>query len=68
MRVFKHFNSITDASCPICNTKDDKKVVLVAKCGTKEGCNAEAVQVHLDCLELWYAVTDENINVIYQSW
>jgi UDP-N-acetylmuramoylalanine-D-glutamate ligase len=49
--------------CPICNTQDKKQVVLIIKSGTQEGNIAQAVQVHLDCLNLIY---DEENQLIYQ--
>ena len=64
MRVFKKMNTSTKEPCPICKTIENKPVVLIAKQGTQKGRNAEAIQVHVDCLELWYI--EEN-NLIYQA-
>jgi len=54
-RVFPNFNVLH--SCPICGTSEDKECVLVAIKGTEEDRIAEAVAVHLDCLDpknMWY--------------
>ena len=50
--------------CPICKTKDEKEVVLIPIVGKQEGFNCEAIQVHLECLNLWYDKTSE---VIFQK-
>jgi hypothetical protein len=63
MRVFKKMNISGKDVCPICGTKENKEAVLIAKEGTQEGFNAEAIQVHLDCLDLWI---NEEIGIIYQ--
>jgi len=64
MRIFKKYNKASSEPCPICNTKDETEVVLIVKAGTTEGYNAEAIQVHLDCLELTY---DKEHDLIYQK-
>ncbi len=64
MRIFKHMNTKAKEPCPICKTKKNKPVVLIAKQGTEEGYNAEAIQVHVDCLDLWFI---EEYNLIYQK-
>lgn len=51
MRTFEHFNAST-VPCPICGTKEDKPPVLIPIDGTGDGKIAEAIQVHLDCIEL----------------
>lgn len=51
MRVFEKPN-MTNFKCPICGTSDNKPVVLVGIDGTQEGYNIQAVQYHLDCIEL----------------
>ena len=68
MKVFKEMNT-KGKPCPICKTKENKEVVLIPIVGTgdnpkKKFQNYEAVQVHLDCLKLWY---DKKLNVIYQK-
>lgn len=63
MRIFKQMNTNAKEPCPICKTKKNKPVVLIAKQGTQKGYNAEAIQVHVDCLDLWFI--EEN-NLIYQ--
>lgn len=55
MRVFEHPNlNNGDWKCPICNTAEDKEVVLVGIEGTQEGNNMQAEQIHLDCIDLTY--------------
>jgi len=63
MRVFKGFNQSGKDVCPVCGTNDDKETVLVAIDGTQEGNNCQAIQVHLDCIELNY---DPETGIIYQ--
>ena len=63
MRIFDHFNGSGTDTCPICGTKDDKPTTLVTIKGTTEGNIAEAVQVHVDCIELVY---DPKFSVVYQ--
>ena len=58
MRIFKEMNTGTKEPCPICKTKENKEVVLIPKVGTgdnpdKKFQNYEAIQVHVDCLDLW---------------
>jgi hypothetical protein len=65
MRTFKRFNSVGEP-CPVCNTRDDKETVLVALAGTQEDGNAEARQVHLECIELWFGVAKDGTKVFYQ--
>ncbi len=50
MRVFDHPN-MNEFTCPICNTSEDRPVVLIEINGRRRGNNAEAAQVHFDCLE-----------------
>lgn len=54
MRSFEHFNTAGGRPCPVCNTQDDKETVLVGIVGTEEDGNMEAMQVHLECIELYY--------------
>lgn len=54
MRVFEHANLSAKQTCPICKEAVDKPVVLIGIVGTEEGHNMQAVQVHLDCLDLLY--------------
>lgn len=65
MKVFKSFNSNT--ICPICKTNEDKETVLVPIDGTEKGRIAEAVQIHLECINI--RISNEQINgnkLIYQ--
>ncbi len=54
MKVFKHANLSAKDTCPVCHKAEDKPVVLIGIVGTEEGHNIQAVQVHLDCLDLLY--------------
>lgn len=60
---FKHGNW-TNNICPICKTKDDGEVVLIPIVGTQEGHNAQAVQVHVQCI-FSQAIYDDVNNAIY---
>jgi hypothetical protein len=50
LKVFEGFNK--SGTCPICGTNKDGKAVLITIDGTGDGRIAEAMQVHLDCLDL----------------
>lgn len=63
MRVFKHMNTSGKDVCPVCGTKEDKETVLIGIVGTEKGNNMQAVQVHLECLDLVY---DKDREVFYQ--
>jgi hypothetical protein len=54
MRVFKKPNLNNNWKCIICNTNEEKEVVLIGIAGTEDGGNIEAEQVHLSCLNLTY--------------
>ena len=55
MRIFEHPNMNGEWACPICGTDDNKPVTLVAIEGTEEGGVCEAVQTHIECINLrWY--------------
>lgn len=54
MRTFDHPNTSSGWKCPICNTSEDKPVVLIGIVGTEEDRNMEAEQFHLDCINLYY--------------
>jgi hypothetical protein len=51
MRTFEHFNA-SGAPCPICGTNEDKPPVLIPIDGTEDDGIEEAMQVHLECLQL----------------
>jgi hypothetical protein len=53
MRTFDHFSK--GVNCPICGTDKDSPPVLVPIEGTNKdgGMNYEAVQVHLECIDLF---------------
>lgn len=63
MRIFPKMNIKAKEPCPICKTKKQKPVVLIPVQERVEGSNAEAIQVHVDCLNLWFI--EEN-HLIYQ--
>jgi len=66
MRVFKKMN-INGLACPICKTKEQKEVVLIGLDGTEHKNVIEAIQVHLDCIDL--RIKDMgNKMVIYQQF
>lgn len=58
MRIFKHFNKSGKTVCPICKTSEDKEVALVAISGTTKDNICQAIQIHIDCLDLVYSVTE----------
>jgi len=60
MKIFEHFNN-SGEPCPICNTRDDKPAVLIAIDGTQFDGICEAMQVHIDCIELTAYKTNEKI-------
>jgi len=53
MKSVKHFNSIGDP-CPVCKTKENKETTLIPIAGTQKDHNVEAMQVHVDCIDLCY--------------
>lgn len=63
MRVFPEANySEKSKPCPICGTKENKPVVLVGIAGSENGRIMEAVQVHLECLDLYYYPPEPEID------
>jgi len=50
MRPFKHFNQ--SSLCPICKTNEDRPPILIPIDDTEDDNNCEALQVHLDCINL----------------
>ena len=53
MQIFNHFNcNGKQTECPVCKKNDDKPVVLIGINGTQEDGIIQAVQVHVDCVEL----------------
>jgi hypothetical protein len=63
MKTFKHRNMSGIDSCPICKSNKDGETVLIAIEGTQKGRNAQAIQIHLECLDLHW---NKQHNVIYQ--
>jgi len=67
MRLFEHFNQA--GKCNICGTNEDKPCVLVGIKGTKEGNIMQAMQIHLDCIDLTaYTKDDKEGEVIIAMW
>ena len=64
MRVFDHMNQSGKDVCPICKTKKDEPVVLIAVDGTADGNLEQAIQVHLECLKLRFFKGER---IIYQK-
>lgn len=52
MRIFEEFNQAGGVVCPICKTNKIEKTVLIQILGTTRDNIAEAMQVHLECLDL----------------
>lgn len=68
MRIFEKGNWSHGAKCPICGTNKDGQVCLVAKSGTEEDNIAKAIQVHINCIELWYKKVRHNHSVIIMGF
>lgn len=64
IRCFEHFPE--EDLCPVCNTNDDGKTVLVAKDGTQEDRICEAVPVHIDCALC--TNVREDMNLMYRRY
>lgn len=52
MIIIDHFRSCNGELCPICGTSEDKQSTLVTIDGTKIDNRSQAIQVHVDCLDL----------------
>ena len=63
MRTFDHRNMAANEECPVCHKNTDGKTVLLPVLGTSKGGISEAVQVHLNCLDLWF---DKVTGMIFQ--
>ncbi len=64
MRTFENFNDTGDP-CPICGTVKNTPPVLIPIDGTNEDNISEAIQVHLECLNLRVAKDNKKM-VFYQ--
>jgi hypothetical protein len=64
MKIFKHFNQ--ESVCPICKQNTDGQAVLIPIDGTANDGICEAMQVHLNCINLRWR-TDHRYMLIYQS-
>lgn len=67
MRIFTKMNVDGNDVCPICKTKEEKEVCLVGIDGTKEGNIMQAIQIHIECLELQIRKCDDGSMIIYQA-
>jgi len=65
MKQFEHPNMGNDWKCPICNTNEDKPIVLMGVDGTEDGNIEEAEQIHLDCINLRL---NKQYRLIYQKY
>jgi len=63
MKIFKKFNPNGIDVCPICGTKEEKEVTLIPIQGTEKDGAWEAIQVHVDCINLIY---DKKMEIFYQ--
>ena len=54
MKIFDEPNLSGDWVCPICGTNENKEVTLIGIDGTGKGNNMQAIQVHMDCIELTF--------------
>ena len=61
MRIFDKFNPAS--TCLICRTNKEGKAVLLPDYSTEKDGTCEAIQVHLECLDL---AIDERREIIYQ--
>lgn len=52
MRIFREPNVEQGFICPICKTSDKSPVTLVGVSETEEDGRMNAIQVHVDCLQL----------------
>lgn len=66
MRIFKCGDwKNSKRLCPVCNSGKDGEVVLITIDNTIKGNIAEAIPVHLDCLDLFY---NEEAKIVYQQF
>ena len=49
MRTFEHFPE--KETCVVCGTNKDAECVLITKDGTQDGHIAEAIPVHVECID-----------------
>lgn len=62
MRIFKECEF--KDKCPICGTKKKGDAILIPNIDRIKGNNAEAILVHIDCIDLVYS---EDMNLLYQK-
>lgn len=63
MKMFKEFPQ-NGVECMVCDTNDNKPCILVTIAGTIEGYTAQAVPIHVDCIDLLY---DPKLKILVQS-
>lgn len=63
MKIFKELNP--EGKCAICGTNKIDQCILVGVDGTEDGNNMQAVQVHLDCIDLRISLKGD-LAVLYQ--
>lgn len=65
MKIFKKMN-VTIDPCIVCGKKTQKAVTLIPieESIDPNSNNVQALQVHVDCLELWYR---KSVNLFYQK-
>jgi len=64
MKIFENFNE--SGKCHVCGTNKPGKTVLVPLDSTSKDRIEQAVQIHLDCLELRAKVLPNGDVLIYQ--
>lgn len=52
MKIFKNMNTNSEKLCPICKTKKNKSIFLIPVQKKQKGFDVEAIQIHIDCLNL----------------
>ena len=65
MRIFEHPNTSHKWRCPVCGRADDKSVFLAAIEDARDGHVVEAVQVHVDCIELTLTTCPQNTSMLW---
>ncbi|MBA7687289.1 hypothetical protein ES703_95750 [subsurface metagenome] len=62
MKIFKEFPQ-NGVKCVVCDTNDNKPCTLVTIEGTTEGYTAQAIPIHVDCIDLLY---DPTLKILVQ--
>ena len=66
MNIFEKPNTANNWKCPICNSAEEKQVVLIGIDGTERENNIESEQIHVDCLD--FRLKKGIINIVYCKW